>query len=414
MDQPSAQHLKELETQIQQGQAEHDKAAAHAEAIAAEADKLRADLVAAAASAQEHEDTLTDLEGRMFELDGDLAAKQAALDHARAQSGEVVAALARLATNPTGALIGEPATPADTVRSAILLRAVLPSLDHDAIVLKDQLDALAKARQAAAAQKAKVAGAVERLDADHKYLAQLYAKRQAARQEAEAQTHETEARLTALAGEAADMRDLLAKIDAEQKRLREEKEMAERQAQLEAQAQAQARAQAERQRQAHEEEQAQTQIASAATAAPVKPVAPPPAFKSFAQAQGHLPMPAHGSIAIHYGQIDESGQPAKGISIATRAGAEVVAPFDGEVDFAGPFRGYGLLLIIEHGEGYHTLLAGMARIDCQVGQHVAAGEPVGVMVDSEDKPLLYVELRHQGQPINPLPWLAARKSKVTE
>ena len=88
----------------------------------------------------------------------------------------------------------------------------------------------------------------------------------------------------------------------------------------------------------------------------------------------------------------------------------MVAPFDGTVAFAGPFRGYGQLLIIEHSEGYHTLLAGMGRIDTVVGSRVLAGEPVGVM-DNEGAPSLYVELRRDGQPINPLPWLADRAGK---
>ena len=96
-----------------------------------------------------------------------------------------------------------------------------------------------------------------------------------------------------------------------------------------------------------------------------------------------------------------------------RTEAQVIAPYDGQVAFAGPFRGYGLLLIIEHSEGYHTLLAGMARIDCTVGQRLLAGEPVGVMGQDDAKPALYVELRHNGQPVNPLPWLTAHKSKAS-
>jgi septal ring factor EnvC (AmiA/AmiB activator) len=397
-DQPSAAKLQELENAIEKGKAEREQASAHAAKIAQEQEQLRADLVAAASAAQEHEETLSDLEGRMFELDGDVAAKEAALEHTRQQTSGVIAALARLAANPTAALIGEPAPPADTVRTAILLRAALPNLDQAARRLRDDLEALAKARQAVAGQKTKIAGTVERLDADHKYLAALYAKRAAAREQADTATKETEARLASLAGEAADMRDLLAKLDAEQQRLREEKEAMARQAE------AAALVQAERDKRAQDENRAR---ADAARAMP-----PPP--KLFSQAQGRMPLPARGAIAIHFGQANEAGLPAKGISIATRSGAEVVAPFDGEVAFAGPFRGYGLLLIIEHGEGYHTLLAGMARIDCQVGQHLVAGEPVGVMLDSEEKPLLYVELRRQGQPINPLPWFVARKSKVSE
>ena len=108
---------------------------------------------------------------------------------------------------------------------------------------------------------------------------------------------------------------------------------------------------------------------------------------------------------------DEGGVRSKGITITSRPGAAVVAPYDGVVAFAGPFRGYGQLLIIEHSEGYHTLLAGLGRIDAAVGQHILAGEPVGVM-ENDGAPSLYVELRRDGQPINPLPWLADRAGKT--
>jgi septal ring factor EnvC (AmiA/AmiB activator) len=141
------------------------------------------------------------------------------------------------------------------------------------------------------------------------------------------------------------------------------------------------------------------------------------ANRPFSKAQGDMPFPARGRIVTRFGQNTDQSTLSKGVSIETRAGAQVVSPYDGQIVFAGPFRGYGLLLIIEHGEGYHTLLAGMERIDGAVGQHLARGEPVGVMAQNvaspEGKPLLYVEFRHNGQPINPLPWLTARKMKVS-
>ena len=87
----------------------------------------------------------------------------------------------------------------------------------------------------------------------------------------------------------------------------------------------------------------------------------------------------------------------------------VRAPFDGKIVFTGPFRGYGRILIIEHGEGYHTLLAGFSRIDVVPDQWLLAGEPVGILGRPESgNPSLYMELRSNGRPINPLPWLAAR------
>ena len=108
--------------------------------------------------------------------------------------------------------------------------------------------------------------------------------------------------------------------------------------------------------------------------------------------------------------MTKAGIHAKGITLETRRRAQVITPYDGVVLFAGPFRGYGQLLIIEYGDGYHILLAGMDRIDAAVGQSLLAGEPVGTMTDASS-PELYVELRHDGQPINPLPWLTAGKGK---
>ncbi|MFQ5346949.1 MAG: murein hydrolase activator EnvC family protein, partial [Rhodothalassiaceae bacterium] len=152
----------------------------------------------------------------------------------------------------------------------------------------------------------------------------------------------------------------------------------------------------------------------------------PPATTPFAAARGSLPLPVRGALVKEFGE--QSGAlHERGITIAALPGAQVVAPYDGRVVFAGPFRGYGQLLIISHGGGYHTLLAGMARIYATVGQWVLAGEPVGEMAAGDARaavvaggagatagttPKLYVELRQGGEPVDPLPWLAAGLRKV--
>jgi septal ring factor EnvC (AmiA/AmiB activator) len=120
-----------------------------------------------------------------------------------------------------------------------------------------------------------------------------------------------------------------------------------------------------------------------------------------------------GRLVRRYGDADELGQTNHGLVLEARPGAQVVAPFDGRIMFAGPFRGYGQILIIEHGDGYHSLLAGLERIDGAVGQWLVAGEPVAAMKTGEAKPRLYLELRRNGQPINPLPFLATREGKGT-
>jgi len=125
-------------------------------------------------------------------------------------------------------------------------------------------------------------------------------------------------------------------------------------------------------------------------------------------------MPVVGQVVIRYGQAVATGLTHKGLTLETQAGATVVAPFAGSVVFADVFRGYGQLLILDHGDGYHTLLAGLTRIDGVPGLWVETGEPVGVMGPGDKgRPRLYVEIRRGGQPFDPLPWLAASNGKVS-
>ena len=131
----------------------------------------------------------------------------------------------------------------------------------------------------------------------------------------------------------------------------------------------------------------------------------------FANSQGLLPLPVQGKILIRFGQSDQNGAPSKGIHLQTREDAQVVSPCDGVILYAGPFRSYGQLLIINPGGGYHVVIAGMDRIDAQQGQYVLAGEPIAAMgaethngERSPKRPTLYVEFRREQQSIDPEPW----------
>jgi septal ring factor EnvC (AmiA/AmiB activator) len=132
---------------------------------------------------------------------------------------------------------------------------------------------------------------------------------------------------------------------------------------------------------------------------------------SAAQPPARLTAPVEGSIVRGWGDPTEGG-PAIGVSYRAPPAARVVSPCRGRVAFAAPFRSYGLLLIVNCGGGYHAVLAGFERLDAKVGQPVASGEPVGVMPgwqpgQQASRPTLYVELRREGQPVNPMPWLKA-------
>jgi len=144
---------------------------------------------------------------------------------------------------------------------------------------------------------------------------------------------------------------------------------------------------------------------------------------AFVSARGRLPLPVNGTKVKDFGTPDGAGSNEKGISISTRPGAQVTAPCDGWVVYAAPYRSYGQLLILNVGGGYHVLLAGMERITVDPGQFVLTGEPVSVMgsgtqvasaavpglssVIGSPQPVLYIEFRKDGTPIDSTPWWAA-------
>jgi septal ring factor EnvC (AmiA/AmiB activator) len=120
--------------------------------------------------------------------------------------------------------------------------------------------------------------------------------------------------------------------------------------------------------------------------------------------------PVSGQVLREFGAAGEGG-PARGITFQAPAGARVVSPCAGRVAFAGSFRSYGNLLIVDCGEAHHFVLAGLERLDVAVGQRLLAGEPVGLLPPAAEglaRATLYLELRHHGQPVDPRPWLAAR------
>jgi len=142
---------------------------------------------------------------------------------------------------------------------------------------------------------------------------------------------------------------------------------------------------------------------------------------AFASAKGALPLPISGIKIREFGAPDGLGGTEKGLSITSRTGAQVTAPCDGWVVYAGPFRSYGQLLILNAGGGYHVLLAGMERISVDLGQFVLTGEPVAVMgggpqsaaaiATGSSQPVLYIEFRKDGSPVDPSPWWAASGSE---
>ncbi|WNG34561.1 peptidoglycan DD-metalloendopeptidase family protein [Archangium violaceum] len=137
-----------------------------------------------------------------------------------------------------------------------------------------------------------------------------------------------------------------------------------------------------------------------------------PATSGFGALKGKLPFPAPGVIEVGFGRVVNprfnTVTVQKGVDIRAAAGTPVKAVAEGTVAYAGWMRGYGNLLILDHGGGYHTLVAHLSSVAHQVGAHVAAGDVVGEVGDtgSLKGAYLYFEIRRAGQALDPAPWLS--------
>jgi septal ring factor EnvC (AmiA/AmiB activator) len=403
------QKLKAVESALQRDRARQAEAEREAETLSAEIGKLRVESVATAKALQDEEGRISALEEKLAALAADESAKTVSLQQRQQQHERLLMALQRLARHPPEALALGPAEPVDAARAAMLLGAAMPRIQEEAEALEAALAALASVREETRATKAQLVRHHDTLAGEQRKMAQLL-QRKAALQARIAKKVEIGAqRLQQLSSQAADLRELIERLEAE-RRAREAEEQ-RRVAELLARALTRPpRPEPETTREPSEDaEDARTEVAAAA---PPR-LDPPKGKRPIAQAKGRLVMPVAGRIARRWGEADEVGAPARGLSFATRGGATAVAPWEGRVQFAGPFRGYGQILIIEHGDGYHSLLAGLERIDAVVGQALVAGEPVGIVKTDDGRPSLYLELRRNGQPIDPLPWLSPRDEKVT-
>ena len=379
-DADAGRRLDDVERALDAGRKQAQDLEIMAAGLESEVRRLQRNRVAAARAIQDSEAEISRLEARLARLARSEAGKSARLAARRDQSVGVLMALQRLALHPPEAMIAQPMSLSQTVRSAILLRAAVPEIERRADRLRADLAGLARARREAGERRLQLASAVAGLAERRAHLNTLLARKTELKRRTATQAREAVRQVQALAREAQDLRDLLAHLEKER-----------------------------RQREAKEKAAAEDAARPGTLPASLGGEAP-----SISKARGMLPFPAVGRLTGLYGQATRTGLTRKGITIETRAGAQVVSPHEGRVVFAGLFRKYGQLLIIEHGEGYYSLLAGLARIDGVIGQWILGGEPVGIMGRPENgNPALYMELRRNGQPINPLPWLAARKGKVS-
>ena len=356
------------------------------EQIGADRRKLNQDLIDTAGRIRGVEAQVAATETRLKSLDGNELGIRKSLEGRRAVIGEVLAALQRIGHHPPPALIASPEDALQSVRTAMLLGAVLPEMRHEVEALANDLTNLLDVRKKIAGERDRLKTEVASLGDERTRMTALVGERQKQQAEREKALNAERARASQLAHQVDNLKDLITKLE-------QGLDPATR---------------AAREAGRGDKRSAMSALRDPGRLAPAV---------SFASLRGQVPIPVNGVKLKKFGVPDGVGGVEKGVSIATRAGAQVTAPADGWVVYAGPFRSYGQLLILNAGNGYHILLAGMERISVDLGQFVLTGEPVAVMgngshiaailATGSSQPVLYIEFRKDGVPVDPGPWWAA-------
>jgi murein hydrolase activator len=396
--------LKALEEKLAANAALRSKLQAEIAGIRSDRARLNTALIETTARTQGLEGRIAALETRLDGLKTSETAIRRSLDSRRGLITEVLAALQRMGRRSPPAVVVRPEDMLEAVRASIMLGSVVPELRQEIEVLASDLTELLRLRENIATDRKTISGELAELAGERQRLASLVVARQQREAAASGDAEKERQQADALAKDMRSVRDLVERVEkdiaAAGRHAEETRRLGD----------SQTREQRER-------------MAALALKDPAR-LAPKIAF---ADTRGLLPLPASGSQIRAFGASDGFGGTSRGISLSTRPKALVSAPVDAWVAFAGPFRSFGHLLILNAGGGYYLLLAGMQRIDVSAGQFVLAGEPVAVMGEMPEaevlaagrittgneqaattagQPVLYVEFRKDGTPFDPGPWWA--------
>lgn len=400
---PNPEAIKQRTQELEAAREQQKKAAeleqklkADIATIGQDRTKLNQQLISIAAQVRDVEGRMADTEGRLRPLDARELQIRASLETRRDEISEVLAALQRAGRRAPPALFVRPEDALQSLRTAMLLGSVVPEMRARAAKLASDLGELVSLRKNIAEERDRLAVDRDKLNDDRTRLAALVQERQKQQSDTEKSMEAERQRAIALSKQAETLQDLIAKMEQDVK------------------AAAKAAAEAEL-------KGTPASLNGKPNLGALKdPARLSPAI-AFASAKGLLPIPVNGTRIRSFGGSDGSGGQEKGISIATRPGAQVTTPCDGWVVYSGPFRSYGQLLILNAGGGYHVLIAGMERISVTIGQFVLTGEPVATMgttsqvasilAAASSQPVLYIEFRKDGTPIDSGPWWAASEGQ---
>ncbi len=401
---PKVEEIGKKSTELEQlkGNAELSEARikeldASIEALKKDEASVTAALIQSAKTSKKLTGDISDIEERLAAQREEEDAIKVSLKARRSVLAEVLAALQRMGLNPPPAILVKPDDALSSVRSAILLGAVVPELRQETELLVADLDALKRITTSIANERTALLQVLRTQSEERHRLDALIAQKQALRSQSEAQLKSESERYEALAKQATSLKDLIGKL---QKDLEAEENAAER------------KRREEEKRIAQEREKAKNSDSGSGNLKP---------GVSLASLKGALTLPVSGKTIRSFGADDGFGGTTAGITIASNPGGIVLTPVDATILYAGPFRSYHQLLILDAGNGYHLVMGGMDKNMVSVGQFVLSGEPIGVMGEKPqsggnpltDLPELYIELRQDGKPVDSAPWWAGEPKGKT-
>jgi septal ring factor EnvC (AmiA/AmiB activator) len=409
------ERLGQTEQELKSSQVKAEGLTKDLVALAEERARLNSGLIEAGERVQASEAKLSETEAKLAELTDQVNVIQSSINERKRAIVKMLSAMQRIGRTPPPAIVTRRDDALAVVRGAMLLADVFPELKYQADNLTHELEGLVTIESAIRIRRDEQKHEADQLAAEQGRLDRLLAEKKTKHAQSEVELVQVRQSTERLAGEVSGLNELIERLGVEIAKA----EVAQYDAEIAAEKALRQRLQQEVMATPPNENVVEikpdsTKLAFASPSR-LKPAMP------FAQAKGTLRLPAQGVQLKAFGDTDADGTTFKGISLKTREEARITAPADGWVVYAGPFRSYGQLLIINAGGGYHILIAGMSRIDVSLGQFVLTGEPIAVMGspsapsvsgDENSSPVLYVEFRKDGKPVDPGPWWAEASEKV--
>ncbi len=370
------------------------------EQINKERERIKARLQETAALIQDSEARMTSIEERLGELEAQERIVRGSLEQRHGQIAKLLATLQRMGRNPPPVMITRREDALQMVRSAMLIASAFPGLRKQALTLASRLNELVRVMTEIRSENKRLTEEVARHEDARTRLAGLMEEKKQSLAERRSELEDLRKTTLEISRNVTDLNDLIAKLDravTENTNLKQ-----------------------------YNEKEAQVAALSPPPSSSIIELAPANLGRNFSNprriepeipfrlARASLPLPARGRKVLAFGEKTNFGGTSPGMVFETRNGAQITSPCDGWIVYAGEFRSYGQLLIINAGGGYHVLLAGLSHIDVQPGHFVLKSEPVGTMPNTPNAtpqtssqgsaPVLYVEFRKDGKPIDPAPW----------